>query len=118
MERVVQLSSVKLNTSTTSVLEFLMDKDRPIFFRVPDNKNVWVIKRACHELLKCLQEAQNTKNVISASPLTGTTMGWKQKYERDRQKITDAQLIKEVSYGCLGTYELSILLTNKFIKNQ
>lgn len=116
MERVVQLSSVKLNTSTTSVLEFLMDKDRPIFFRVPDNKNVWVIKRACHELLKCLQEAQNTKNVISASPLTGTTMGWKQKYERDRQKITDAQLIKEVSYGCLGTYELSILLTNKFIK--
>lgn len=45
MERVVQLSSVNLNKSTASVIKFLMDKGRPIFFRVPDNKNVWVIKR-------------------------------------------------------------------------
>ncbi|MBW3513372.1 hypothetical protein KO537_01345 [Shewanella sp. NKUCC01_JLK] len=117
MERVVQLSSVNLNKSTASVIKFLMDKDRPIFFSVPDNKNVWVIKRASDDLLKWIQgEIKNSQEVRPFIPYSDAKRDKEQQFEKDLQKITDVQLIKGVSYGCLGANELSILLTHKNIR--
>ena len=117
MERVVQLSLVNLNTSTASVIKFLMDKDRPIFFSVPDNKNVWVIKRASDDLLKWIQgEIKNSQEVRPFIPYSDAKRDKEQQFEKDLQKITDVQLIKGASYGCLGANELPILLTHKSIR--
>ncbi|MDH0448419.1 Uncharacterised protein [Shewanella putrefaciens] len=116
MERVVQLSSVNLNTSAASVIEFLMDKDRPIFFRVPDNKNAWVIKRASDVPVKWIQGIiKASKTVRSVATYSGAASD-KEQFERDLQKITDVQLIKGVSYGCLGANDLFILLTHKNLR--
>lgn len=117
MERVVQLSSVNLNKSTASVIKFLMDKDMPIFFRVPDNKNAWVIKRASDDLLKWIQgEIKKSQEVRPFIPYSDAKRDKEQQFEKDLQKITDVQLIKGVSYGGLGANELSILLTHKSIR--
>jgi len=43
MQGVVKLSSVKLRESKESVISNLINNDRPIFFIVPANKNVWHI---------------------------------------------------------------------------
>lgn len=107
--RVVQLSSVNLNTSTSSVIEFLKENDRPIFFRVPENRNTWVIKRAGHNLkdyfmnvVKTLEGGYPTHH----RDMTSTV-------KNDSNKIIDAKLVNEACYGCLEASKLPILLTQK-----
>ncbi|MGI1944745.1 hypothetical protein [Shewanella glacialipiscicola] len=109
MATVVQLSSVTLNTSTASVIEFLMDNDRPIFFRMPDNMNPWAIKydKSFKELLEEIRI--NLKKSFSYDDMS-------QQNKDKSNVITDSQLIKEVSYGCLGENDLSILLKQKNLR--
>ncbi len=109
MERVVQLSSVNLNTSTASVIRFLMAKDRPIFFRVPDNKNVWVIKRGqdVYHLKDLMKEILS--NASKATHYRDMT----QQVENKNNLINEVKQINRVCYGCLEAVELPVLIAQK-----
>lgn len=109
MERVVQLSSVNLNKSTASVIKFLMDKGRPIFFRVPDNKNVWVIKRGqdVYHLKEFIKEILS--NASKATHYRDMT----QQVENKDNLINGVKQINRVCYGCLEAVQIPELLTQK-----
>ncbi|WP_372932311.1 hypothetical protein [Shewanella putrefaciens] len=109
MERVVQLSSVNLNTSTASVIKFLMDKDRPIFFRVPDNKNPWVIKRGQN----VIHLKEFIKEIITNARKPTHYRDMPRQIEDKSNLISEVKLINGVCYGCLETVQIPELLTQK-----
>lgn len=62
MQGVVKLSSVKLRESKESVISNLINNNRPIFFIVPANKNVWHILRSKDDLRNSLLKLSRQVN--------------------------------------------------------
>lgn len=107
MERVIQLSMVKLNTSPLEVVKFLKNEGKPIFFSVPADKNVWKIIIGVD--LNVIAESMINEGIHRLFPDVDIPRPGK------KTSIIEAQLIDQNCYGRLEDQDLIILINQHYI---
>ncbi|MCT8857521.1 hypothetical protein K5M76_09695 [Shewanella xiamenensis] len=102
MRVVVKLSSLKLREGRESVISHLVNNDKPIFFIVPANKNVW------HVLL-------NYQDIFNYIPKRIKQNNFFYKKVNDKNEISTLKLVKGVCYGFLKRSQIITLVNSKTI---
>ncbi|ABI38763.1 conserved hypothetical protein [Shewanella sp. MR-4] len=107
MQGVIKLSSVKLRESRESVISDLANNNRPIFFIVPANKNVWHILRYKDDVKSYL---------LKFSKKVETYYGFNSFHNKkieSQNEISNITLVENVCYGFLKGSQVIKLVKSK-----
>jgi len=107
MQGVVKLSSVKLRESKESIISNLINNNRPIFFIVPANKNVWHILRSKDDLRNSLLKLSRQVNTYHGLD------NFRGKYMEGQNEIFNIKLVEDVCYGFLKRSQVITLVNCK-----
>jgi len=109
MRGVVKLSSLKLREGRESVIRHLVDNDKPIFFIVPANKNVWHVLFYRDEIFKNFSKRLKQPKFYHGYDKII------EKRNEERNAISTLKLVKCVCYGFLKRSQIITLVNSKSI---
>ena len=103
MDRIVELSKIKLNTGITSILAYLVEQDKPVLIEVPASTNVWVTYKGDESLFR--KNCRTTRGLNAPTRFDGKSIVVK--------PVFDAHLIEHASYVQLRKEDLNVLLKQR-----
>lgn len=109
MRGVVKLASVKLCEGIESVIRHLINNDKPIFFIVPANKNLWHILRFNDDIKNGLLKACKQPNIYHGF------YNSREKQNENQNEISNIKLVEGVCYGFLKRSQVITLVKSKSI---
>lgn len=109
MRVVVKLSSLKLREGRESVISHLVNNDKPIFFIVPANKNVWHVLLYREDIFKSFSGRLKQPKIYHGYDKVI------EKINEERNAISTLKLVKCVCYGFLKRSQIITLVNSKSI---